>query len=70
MTRARKQCSSFWCTATILKNVVNQGLLVVDIELRRDNMVDEGSQVGIGLRRIHFCYCIDDLSQQMKDEEQ
>lgn len=41
--RARELCGSFWRTATVLENVVDQGLLVVDVELRGDDMREQGS---------------------------
>jgi hypothetical protein len=57
VTLLRKLSRGFWCSATILENVKDQGLFVMDIKFRRYDVIEEGSKVCIGLGWIGLGYC-------------
>jgi hypothetical protein len=54
MARAREIRRSAQRIATVFEKIVNQGLLVMYVEFRGHNVVYKGSEVCIGLGRIHL----------------
>jgi len=52
VTYLRKLICSIWRSATVLEDVIDQGLLVMDVELGRDDVVEQRSEVAIRLRRV------------------
>jgi hypothetical protein len=48
----RKLRGSFWRSATVLEDVIDQGLFVMNIEFRRNNVIEQCSEICIGLRRV------------------
>lgn len=41
----RKLRRSFWRSATVLKDVIDQGLFVMNIEFRRNDVIEQCSEI-------------------------
>lgn len=45
VTLLRKLRRSFWCSATVLEDVIYQGLFVMDIEFRRNDVIEQCAEI-------------------------
>lgn len=53
----RKLSRSFWCSATVLEDIIDQRLFVVDVKFGGYDVVEKRSEVSIILGWIDLGYC-------------
>jgi hypothetical protein len=53
----RELGGSFWRSTTVLQDVIDQGLFVVNVKVRGNDVVVQCSQICIGLRWIYLGHC-------------
>lgn len=63
VTLLRKLGGSFWRSATVLEDVVDQRLFVMNIKFGRHDKVEQSSKVCVGLWRIDLGYWRGQFSQ-------